>query len=146
LKRRVHTSRQKGRAVQPHPKPKATQSAKRPGGRLAESPRRVPVRSFASNARPTVVLSQRITPWTAVAMTAMVSPSRLQQVSPLTPRCPTRSLGVIRAWPSCSPFLRLMQKARRKLESLRNVRNVTKTPVTVPIVNRKLSTVTWSYM
>ncbi len=31
-----------------------------------------------------------------------------QQVSPLSPRSPTRSLGAIRAWPSCSPCSRLM--------------------------------------
>jgi hypothetical protein len=33
-------------------------------------------------------------------------------------------------------------KARRKLVSLRNIRNVTRTPVIVPIVNRKLGTAT----
>ncbi len=33
---------------------------------------------------------------------------RQQQVSPLSTRSPTKSLGVIRAWPSCSPFFRLM--------------------------------------
>jgi hypothetical protein len=110
VEKRVQTSRQKGRAVQPHPKPRATLSAKRPGGQLVESLRRVAVRSFASNARPMVVLSLCITPWTAVAMTAMVSPSRLQQVSPLSPRSPTRSLGATRTriWPSCSPCSRLM--------------------------------------
>jgi hypothetical protein len=37
-------------------------------------------------------------------------------------------------------------KARRKPISLRNVRNVTMTPMTVPIVNRKLGTATQSYM
>jgi hypothetical protein len=37
--------------------------------------------------------SQRTTPWTAVAMTVMVSPSRQQQVSPLSPRSPTKSGG-----------------------------------------------------
>ncbi len=47
-------------------------------------------------------------PWTGITMTAMVSPLRQQQVSPLSPRSPTRSLGVIRAWPSCSPCSRLM--------------------------------------
>jgi hypothetical protein len=44
----------------------------------------------------------------AVAMTAMVSPLWQQQVSPLSPRSPTRSLGAIRAWPSCSPCSRLV--------------------------------------
>ncbi len=44
--------------------------------------------------------------------------------------------------PSCSPCLRLMRKAKRKPVSLRNVRNMTVTPVTVPTVNRKLGTAT----
>jgi hypothetical protein len=41
-------------------------------------------------------------------------------------------------------YSRLMQKARRKPVSLRNVRNVTMTPVTVLIVNRKLGAATQS--
>jgi hypothetical protein len=41
-------------------------------------------------------------------MTEMASPLRQQQASPLSPRSPTRSLGAIRAWPPCSPCLRLM--------------------------------------
>jgi hypothetical protein len=104
------TLRQKEREVQlqPHPRPKVTQSARRLGARLVESLRRVAVRSFANGARPMVDPSRRTTPWTAIAMTAMGSPSRQQQVSPLSPRSPTRSLGAIRAWPSCSPCLRLM--------------------------------------
>ncbi len=80
--------------------------------------------------------------WTAIALTAMVSPLRQQQVSPLSPRSPIRSLGAIRAWLSCSPCMRLMWEARKKPVSLRNVRNKTTTPVTVPSVNRKLGTAT----
>jgi hypothetical protein len=72
-----------------------------------KSLRRVAVRSFASIAKPTVVPTRPTTPWTAIAMTAIVSPSRQQQVSPLNPRSPTRSLEVIRAWPLCRPCLRL---------------------------------------
>ncbi len=49
---------------------------------------------------------------------------------------------LIRAWPSCRPCSRLMQKARRKLVSRRNARSVTMTPVTVSTVNRKLGTAT----
>ncbi len=105
--------------------------------------RRVAVRSFASVARPTAVPTRPTIPWTVIAMTAMVSPSRQQQVSPLSPRSPTRSLGAIRAWPSCRPCLRVMQKARRKPVSLRSARNMTMTPVTVPTVNRKLGMATW---
>jgi hypothetical protein len=41
-------------------------------------------------------------------------------------------------------MFKVMQKARRKPVSLRNIRNVTMTPVTVPIVNRKLGTATRS--
>ncbi len=37
-------------------------------------------------------------------------------------------------------------KSQKKAGSLRNVRNVTTTPVTVPIVNRKLGTATWGQM
>ncbi len=44
--------RQKERAVQPHPKPKVTQSARRLGAQLFESLRRVAERSFANGARP----------------------------------------------------------------------------------------------
>jgi hypothetical protein len=78
------------------------------GARLVESLRRVVVRSFASIARPTAVLTRPTSPWTAVAITAMESPSRQQQGSPLSPRSPTRSLGTMRAWPSCRPCSRLM--------------------------------------
>ena len=35
-------------------------------------------------------------------------------------------------------------KSQKKAVSLRNVRNVTMTPVTIPIVNRKLGTATRS--
>jgi hypothetical protein len=63
-----------------------TESARRPGGQLVESLRKVALRSFASNARLMVDPSQCTTPWTAVAMTAMVSPLRQQQVSPLSLR------------------------------------------------------------
>jgi hypothetical protein len=99
LRSRTRSSRQKVRLVQPDPRPRVTQSARRLRARLVESLRRVAVRSFASVAMPMVVPTIPTTPWTAVAMTAMVSPSRQQQVSPLSLRSPTRSLGAIRAWP-----------------------------------------------
>ncbi len=100
------------------------------------------MRSSASVVKPTVVPTRPTTPWTAVAMTAMVSPSRQQQVSPLGPRSPTRSLGAIRAWLLCSPCLRLMRKAKRRPVSLRSARGRIMTPVTVPTVNRKLGMAT----
>ncbi len=43
-----------------------------------------------------------------------------------------------------SMFERLMQRARKKPVSLRSVRSVNMTPVTVPTVNRKLGTATRS--
>jgi hypothetical protein len=45
------------RAVQPHPKPKVTQSARRLGARLVESLKRVAARSCANVARPVAVHS-----------------------------------------------------------------------------------------
>ncbi len=131
LRSAMRCSRQKVRQVQPNPKPRVTRSARRLGARLVDSLRRVAVRFFASVARPMVVPTRPSTNWTAVAMTAMVSPSRQQQVSPLSPRSPAGSLGEIRAWPSCRPCLRLMQNARRKLVSLRSTSSVTMTSVTV---------------
>jgi hypothetical protein len=47
-------------------------------------------------------------------MKAMVSPSRQQQVSPLSPRSPTRSLGAIRAWLLCSTCSEAYAKADKK--------------------------------
>jgi hypothetical protein len=123
---------------------KGNPKRKASGGPTGRVPKKGCSESFASNARPMAVLSRCITPCTVIAMTATASPSRLQQVSPLSPRSPTRSLGVIRIWPSCNPCLRLMQKARRKPVSLRNVKNVTMTLATVPLVNRKLGAATRS--
>jgi hypothetical protein len=63
----------KERLVQPDPKPRVTRSARHLGAQLGESLRRVAARSFASVARPTAVPTRPTTPWTAVAMTAIVS-------------------------------------------------------------------------
>ncbi len=136
----MRTSKPRQRAVQPQPKPRVTLSAKRQGDPLVESPRRVAVGSFASNARPVAVLSQRITPWTVVAMTAMASPSRLWQLSPLSPRSPTRKFGGDKNM----AFMQSMFKAYVKSQSLRNVRNMTMTPGTVLTVNKKLGMATRS--
>ncbi len=113
LRSTARNSRQRVRGVQPHPKPRVTQSARRLGAQLVKSLKRVTVRSFASVARFTAVSTRPTTPWTAITMTEKVSSLRQQQVSPLSPRSPTRSLGAIRAWSSCSPCSRLMRKARR---------------------------------
>jgi hypothetical protein len=91
--------RQRVRLVQPHLKPRVTRRAGRLGAQLVESLRRVTVRSSANVARPMAVPTRPTTPWTAVTTTAIVSPSRQQQVSPLSPRSPTKCLGAIRAWP-----------------------------------------------
>jgi hypothetical protein len=93
----------KGKGSTAPSKAKGNPKRKRQGAQLVKSLRRVAVRSFANSARLMADPSRPTTPWTAVAATAMVSPSWQQQVSPLSPRSPTRSLGVIRAWPSCSP-------------------------------------------
>jgi hypothetical protein len=78
------------------------------GGPTGQVPKKGCSEKFCQCLKPTAVPSRPTTPWTAIAMTAMASPSRQQQVSPLSPRSPTRSLGAIRAWPSCSPCSRLM--------------------------------------
>jgi hypothetical protein len=83
--------KQRVRLLQPSLMPRIILSARHLGA-LVESLRRVAVRSFASVAKLTAVPTRAITPWTAVAMTAMVSPLRQQQVSPLSSRSPTKSL------------------------------------------------------
>jgi hypothetical protein len=108
-----------GKAGTAQSKAKSSLKCKASGGLTGQVPEKGCSEKFASIARLTAVPTRPTTPWTAVPMTAMVSPSRQQQVSPLSQRSPSRSLGVIRAWPSCSPCLRLMQKARRKSVSLK---------------------------
>ncbi len=108
---------------------------------MIKSLRRLAVRSFASVAKPTAVPTRPTTPWTAIAMTAMVSPLQQQQVSPLSQRSPTRNFGVIRVWPSCRPCSRPMERLRKPV-SLRSIRSMTMTPVAVPTMNRKLGATT----
>jgi hypothetical protein len=98
----------KGKASTARSEAKSNPKRKASGGPTGQVPKKGPVRSSASVARPMAVPTRPTTPWTAVAMTAMVSPSKQQQVSPLSPRSPTRSLGRIRAWPSYTPCTRLM--------------------------------------
>jgi hypothetical protein len=85
----------KGKIATARPKAKSNPKRKASGGPLFKSLRRVAVRSFAGAAKPTAVPTRPTTPWAAVTMTAVVSPSRQQQISPLSPRCPPRSLGAI---------------------------------------------------
>ncbi len=126
----------KGKAATALPEAKGNPKRKASGGPAGQVPQRVAVRSFASIVKPMAVPTRPTTPWTAIAMTATVSPSRQQQVSPLSPGSPTRCLGAIRAWLLCSTCSRLMQKAKRKPVSIRNARSTIMTPVTVPTVNR----------
>jgi hypothetical protein len=95
LKSSRRDSRQRVRLLQPGLKPRVIQSKRGLGAQLVQSLIRIAVRGFASVAKPMAVPTRPTTPWTAVAMTAMVSPSRQQQESLLSPRRPTRSLGAI---------------------------------------------------
>jgi hypothetical protein len=54
-------------------------------------------------------------------MTAMVSPSRQQQVSPLRPRSPTRSLGAIRVAFMQSMFEAYV-KSQKKADKSKNLK------------------------
>jgi hypothetical protein len=142
LRSKARSSRQRVKLLQPVPKPRVIRGGRPLGAQLVKSLKRVAVRSFGSVAKPAAVLTRPTIPWTAVAMTAMVSPSRQQQVSPLSPRIPTRSLGAIQAWLLCSTCSSTLQKSIRILVSLRSARSVIMTPVTVPTVNRKLGMAT----
>jgi hypothetical protein len=64
----------KGKTATAQPNSRVIRSARHLGARPVKSLRRVAVRIFASIAKPMVVPTIPTTPWTAVAMTAMVSP------------------------------------------------------------------------
>ncbi len=68
----------KGKAATAWPEAKGNPKRKASGVRLVESQRWIAVRGFASIARPTAVPTRPTTPWTAVAMTAVVSSSSQQ--------------------------------------------------------------------
>jgi hypothetical protein len=59
---------------------------------VIKSLRRLAVVRFASVAKPTVAPTRPTTPWTAITITAMVSPLWQQQVSPLSPRSLNKSM------------------------------------------------------
>ncbi len=87
---------------------KSNPKRKASGGPTGRVPKKGRREKFCQQCKAHGGPSRRITPLTVVAMTATASPLRLRQVSPLSPRSPTRSLGATRIWPSCSPCLRLM--------------------------------------
>jgi hypothetical protein len=68
------------------------------GARLIESQRRLAVRSFASVARLTAILTRCTTPASVAGMTRMECPLAQPQVSPPKQRSPTRSLGATSRW------------------------------------------------
>jgi hypothetical protein len=84
----------KGKAATAKPEAKGNPQRKAYGGPIGRVPR-----SFASIARAMAVPTRPTTPWTAVNMTAMVSPMRQQEA--------------IRAWLLCSTCLRLMRRAKK---------------------------------
>jgi hypothetical protein len=98
----------KGKVATAQHKVKGNPKRKASGGPTGQVPKKGHSEKFARDAKPMAVPTRPIIPWTAVAMTAMVSPSRQQQVSPLSSRSFTRSLGAIRAWPLCRPCSRPM--------------------------------------
>jgi hypothetical protein len=76
----------------------------------------VAVSSFVYGARSMVNPSQCTTPWTAAAMTAMVSPSRQQQVSTLSPRSPTtyKKSGVDKGMAFMQSMFKAYVKSQKK--------------------------------
>ena len=62
LRSTARNKRQKVRAVQPNPKPRVTQSARRLGAQLVESLRRVVVRRFLIISKPMAVPTRPTTP------------------------------------------------------------------------------------
>ncbi len=95
----------KGKASSARPTAKSNPKHKVSWGPTGLVPKKGSSEKFCQRCKSPI---RRTTPWTAATMTAMVSPLRQQQVSPLSPRSPARSLEAIRAWLLCSLCLRLM--------------------------------------
>ncbi len=74
----------------------------------------------------------------------MASPSRLQQGRPAESKKPYKKFGGNKNMAFMQSMFEAYAKSQKKPVSLRNIRNVTMTPVTVRIVNRKLGTATRS--
>jgi hypothetical protein len=128
----------KGMAARARPEAKGNPKCKASGGPTGRVPKKGCSEKFCQHCKAHGSPYQTRTTWTVIAMTAMVSPWRQQQVSHLSQRSPTRSLGGIRAWLLCSTCLRLMQRAKRKPVNLISARSAIMTPLTVPTKNRKL--------
>jgi hypothetical protein len=75
----------KGKGSTAPSKAKGNPKRKASGGPNGQVPKKGCSEKFANSARPMADPSRPTTPWTAIAMTAMVNPSRQQQVSPLSP-------------------------------------------------------------
>jgi hypothetical protein len=98
----------KDKAATAWPEAKGNPKCKAPGGPTGRVPKKGCSEKLCQRCKAHGGPYQTHNTLAAVAMTAMVSPSRQQQVSPLSPRNPTRSLGAIRAWLLCSTCLRLI--------------------------------------
>jgi hypothetical protein len=101
----------KGKAATARPEAKGNPKCKASRSPTGQVPKTGHSEKFCQCCVPT----RPTTPWTAVVMTAMISPSRHQQVSPLSPRSPTRSLGAIRAWPFMQHMFEAYAKASKKV-------------------------------
>jgi hypothetical protein len=84
---------------------------------MIEALRMLAVRSFTSFAKPIVAPTRPTTPWTAVAMTAMVSPLLQQHVSPLSPRSPFKKLGGDKSMTFMKTMFKAYFKAKKAGES-----------------------------
>jgi hypothetical protein len=98
----------KGKATPAQPDVKINLKRMAFGGSSEQVPKKACSEKFSSIAKPTAAPTRPTTPWNAFAMTATISPLWQQQVSPLSPRSPTRSLGATRVWPLCRPCSRPM--------------------------------------
>jgi hypothetical protein len=73
VKKQQEKVKAKGKAATARPEARSNSSKRRLGARLVESLRRLAVRSFASVAKSTAAPARPTKPWTAVAMTAIIT-------------------------------------------------------------------------
>jgi hypothetical protein len=93
----------KGKAASAYPEAKSNPMRKASGGLTGQAPKKGHSEKFCQRCKAHVGPYQTHTTLDCRPYDSNGSPLRQQQGSPLSPRSPTRSLGVRRAWPSCRP-------------------------------------------
>ncbi len=138
----MQTLRQKERAVQPHQQAKGNPKRKASGGPTGRVPKKGCSEKFCQRCKAHGGLFITHNTLDCRRYDSNGKPLEAAAGKPSESKKPYKKSGGNKGMAFIQSMFKVYVKTRRKQVSLRNVRNVTVTPVTVPIVNRKLGTAT----